>query len=295
MQKEKVSIIVTCFNQEHCIERSLQSISDQSYSHWECIIIDDGSKDSSADTIKAYIDGDLRFKYVFQKNSGVAAARNKGFSLASGDYINFLDGDDTFKPKKLEKQIDCFINDAKLDICICDHDHYIHNSNTVEYFKFTELKPDPIKQIIYDWQDGVAFPQHAVLYKRAVWDMQEKPYPTDYKGRSEDWIFNITVALKGKQYFFLNKILCTYHHYGNNYTTEIFNSASSAIHAAFYINKKLPEEYQTDFIDHTIQKSMNRYLEDKKIKILQSSGNWRLGNIITRPFFTIKDKVKKWI
>lgn len=294
MTDNKISIIVTCYNQKDIIVTTLRSVLCQTHTNWECVIVDDGSIDGSSKSIKALIGDDVRFKYIHQENSGVAIARNTGFLLSSGDFINFLDGDDTLEPQKLERQLTCFEKDHELDICICDHQHFIVKNNVFEYYNFTPLATDPIRQIIYDWQNGVAFPLHAVLYRRNVWEADETPYPTDYYGRSEDWIFNILVALKGKTYCFLDEVLCTYHHYGDNYTSDIFNSASSAIHAAFYIKDELPMEYQSDFIDFTIKKSMNRYLEDKKIEILNASGNWRLGNSLTKPFFKLRNILKKW-
>ncbi len=294
MEKGLVSIILTCYNQQDIITSSLQSVLRQSYTNWECLIVDDGSTDGSSEIIKTFIQDDVRFKYIYQENKGVAIARNTGFAMALGDFINFLDGDDTFEPIKLERQLACFDNDAELDICICDHQHFIEKKNVFKHYKFDPLESNPLRQIVYNWHNGVAFPVHTGLYKRDVWESNETPYPTDYHGRSEDWIFNILVALKGKKYYFLEEVLCTYHHYGDNYTSDIFNSVSSAIHAAFYIKDQLPTSYQSDFIDFTIKKSMQRYLEDNKIGILNESGNWRLGNRLTKPFFKLKKKFKEW-
>lgn len=293
MNQPLISIIVTCYNQAYCIANTLESVRAQTYTHWECIIVDDGSTDTSATVIKAFIKQDERFHYVYQNNTGVSAARNTGFALAKGDYINFLDGDDTFLPKKLELQIKCFEEDKDLYICICDHQHYMAGKDTYGYYIYEPLEQNPLSQIIYKWQNGVAFPLHAVLYRRELWSQEEQPYPAGYIGRSEDWIFNILVALKNKKYHFLKEVLCTYHHDDSNYTSEVFNSASSAIHAAFYIQSLLPKEFQSNFLEHTIKKSMDRYVESKKVTILNDSGNWRLGNFITKPFFWFKKILSK--
>ena len=287
-----VSIIVTCYNQEYYIRQALESILSQTYTNWECIVIDDGSTDDSANVIRKFIKADKRFLYFHQPNAGVSNARNTGFALAKGEYINFLDGDDTFLPEKLALQMRVFEDNPEVDICICNHQHYDARKNVFAYYSFEILEEKPLKQILYKWQNGVAFPLHAAMYRSYIWKEGESPYPKEYHGRSEDWIFNILVALKNKKYYYLSKVLCTYHHDGSNYTNDVFNSASSAIHAAFFIHPFLPKEFQTDFIDHTIRKSMNRYVNGQKVAILHDSGNWRLGNFLTEPFFWLKKKIR---
>ena len=105
----KVSIIVPVYNSDKYLKECIDSILNQTYKEWECLIVDDGSTDNSAKIIKTYIKGDVRFKYTYQTNKGVSVARNTGFKLASGDFINFLDGDDTFLPNKLKEQVGVFL------------------------------------------------------------------------------------------------------------------------------------------------------------------------------------------
>jgi glycosyltransferase involved in cell wall biosynthesis len=293
MKQPLVSIIVSCYNQAHCITNTLESVVGQTYTNWECIIVDDGSKDTSAALIKEFIKDDTRFKYIFQDNQGVSVARNTGFKLASGNFVNFLDGDDTFLPNKLKEQVQVFEDNPEIAICICNHNHYYEKENKYAYYEFETLVKEPLEQLLYGWHNGVAFPIHAVLYHRSVWGVNEVPFAIDYSGRSEDWIFNIKVALKQCPYFYLNKVLCTYHHDGNNYTSNILKGASSTIRAAIFIQKQLPKKYQSDFLDHTIQKSMKRYAESKRVSYLHNSGNWKLGNFLTRPFFWLKKLLMK--
>ena len=73
---------------------SLASVANQTYTNWECIIVDDGSTDSSALIAKAWQEKDARFKYFYQENKRLSGARNTGLTLAQGDLIQFLDGDD---------------------------------------------------------------------------------------------------------------------------------------------------------------------------------------------------------
>ena len=293
MKQPLVSTLVTCYNQEHCIIKTLESVSQQTYTNWECIIVDDGSTDKSAEVIKTFIKGDVRFTYVYQDNQGVSAARNTGFKLATGTYINFLDGDDTFLPQKLERQVEVFSQNPEISICICHHQFYVENEKKYSYFQFDNIQPKPLEQILYKWHNGVAFVNHAPVYKKSIWIENELPFPEDYSYRCEDWVFNVLVALKDKTYYMLDEVLCNYHMASNNYTNNTKALATSAIKAAMYLNLKLPKQYQVDFIDTTIQNALNMYLESEKTNILKQSANWRIANTISKPFFKFIKSVKK--
>ncbi len=96
MAKPKFSIITPVFNIEPYLRESLDSVMNQFYTDWECICVDDGSTDGSGDILAEYAARDSRFIIVRQKNSGVGAARNAALSVASGEWVVFLDGDDMF-------------------------------------------------------------------------------------------------------------------------------------------------------------------------------------------------------
>lgn len=89
-----ISIIIPIYNSELFLERCLSSLKNQTYSNIEFLMIDDGSTDKSAETCKKYQLMDHRFRYIYQPNSGVSAARNRGLNVAAGEYIGFCDSDD---------------------------------------------------------------------------------------------------------------------------------------------------------------------------------------------------------
>ena len=288
-----ISIIVTCYNQAYCIANTLESIKAQTYTHWECIIVDDGSEDDSAEVIKELIRDDKRFTYLFQNNQGVSRARNKGFALATGSFINFMDGDDTFLPDKLKEQIQVFKDNPEIAVCICDHQFYLEKQEVYKYYEFEKLTIKPLEQLLFKWHFGVAFPPHAVLYKRELWTFNELPFPEDYKYRCEDWVFNVLVALKDVNYYMLDKVLCNYHMADANFTNNTKSLATAAIKASLYLKPKLPKQYQEDFIDTTIDNNLSMYLESEKINILQQSANWRIADAISKPFISFLKRVKE--
>lgn len=95
---EKISVIVPCYNIAGYLARCLESVVNQTYENFECIVIDDGSTDETFEVIRTYQQRDERFIVERQANSGVSAARNRGIALAGGEYIYFLDGDDWIEP-----------------------------------------------------------------------------------------------------------------------------------------------------------------------------------------------------
>jgi len=288
-----ISIIVTFYNQAYYIAKTLESIKLQTYTNWECIIVDDGSEDDSAELIKEFIKYDKRFTYLVQDKQGVARAGNNGYALATGCFINFIDGDDTFLPDKLKEQIQVFKDNPEIAVCICDHQFYLEKQEVYKYYEFEKLTIKPLEQILFKWHNGVAFPPHAALYKRSLWEDQKAPFPEDYNHRCEDWVFNVLLALKDVNYYMLDKVLCNYHMAATNFTNNNKSLTTAAIKAALYLKSKLPEQYQEDFIDTTIDNSLNMYLESEKINILQQSANWRIANAISKPFISFLKRVKE--
>lgn len=103
-----VSIVVPVYNAAKYIENTIDMVCNQTYKDWELILVDDASRDGSADIIEEYIKGQGKRIRLIRKetNAGAAAARNSGIDASSGRYIAFLDADDIWAVDKLEKQIE---------------------------------------------------------------------------------------------------------------------------------------------------------------------------------------------
>lgn len=97
----KISIIIPVYHVADIIEDTLKSIQNQTFENYEVLLIDDGSKDETAEVIERCIADDDRFHYVYKENQGPAAARNDGLKLAKGDFILFVDSDDLLAPNAL--------------------------------------------------------------------------------------------------------------------------------------------------------------------------------------------------
>ena len=102
MDKNRLSIIIPVYNAEDYLDRCLHSILEQEFSSYEVILVDDGSSDASPLICDRYSSTDPRFRTVHKPNGGVSSARNMGLELAKGEYIMFLDSDDTLLPLGLD-------------------------------------------------------------------------------------------------------------------------------------------------------------------------------------------------
>ena len=114
-----ISVIVPCYNQSQYLSEALESVRMQSYESWECIIVDDGSPDDTADIASNFCLKDKRFKYLKKENGGLSSARNAGIKEASGSLILPLDADDRIHKDYLQLATEAFNQNPMLDLVYC--------------------------------------------------------------------------------------------------------------------------------------------------------------------------------
>ncbi len=115
-----VSVIIPTYNYAQYLAETLQSVVNQSYTNWECIVVDDGSVDNTEEVVREFINKDSRFSFFKQENKGVSHARNIGVKVSKGKYIQFLDGDDLIQPNKLASQVHFLESNPSVDIVYSD-------------------------------------------------------------------------------------------------------------------------------------------------------------------------------
>lgn len=108
-----ISVIIPVYNCEKYLAESIGSVLDQTYSPLDIIVVDDGSKDQSANVAKGFSDA---VRYIYQNNAGIGAARNTGVDHAKGDFLAFIDADDVWTGEKLRLQMAAFQSDDSLDM-----------------------------------------------------------------------------------------------------------------------------------------------------------------------------------
>lgn len=117
------------YNSEVFISETINSVITQTYKSWELILIDDASDDKTLKAIEPFLDSNSNIKLIKnERNYGAAISRNNGIEAAKGDYIAFLDGDDIWKPEKLEIQI-AFMQNHDCDVCFSSYEQIDENGN----------------------------------------------------------------------------------------------------------------------------------------------------------------------
>ncbi|MCX8080335.1 MAG: glycosyltransferase [Bacteroidia bacterium] len=113
-----ISIIIPSYNKVNYIKQTLESIRTQSYANWECIIVDDASTDGTKEILTEY-SSDKRFRvFIEEVNRGANFCRNKGITLAQGDWVIFMDADDNLHPECLEKRINAINKNPGYDFYV---------------------------------------------------------------------------------------------------------------------------------------------------------------------------------
>jgi glycosyltransferase involved in cell wall biosynthesis len=131
----RISVIVPTYNYGPFILETVQSILGQTLPPDEIIVVDDGSTDGTGEIVKAV--KDPRLQYVYQQNAGVSVARNTGLSVATGDYIAFLDADDRWRPWMLDRQVALLESDGDLAFAFGDFVRFEHPSGILLPNQFT--------------------------------------------------------------------------------------------------------------------------------------------------------------
>lgn len=112
MRAPTVSIIIPCYNHARFLSRAIDSVLGQTFSDWEVIVVDDGSTDNTHEVATQF--ADQRVRYVHQENQGLSAARNTGILAAKGEYLAFLDADDEWECRFLERCVTTLDSNPKV-------------------------------------------------------------------------------------------------------------------------------------------------------------------------------------
>lgn len=244
-----VSIIMPVYNGEHYLEKSINSIKEQSFKNWELIIIDDHSTDNSFAIAKSYTNENIKLLKTTKYRSGAAKARNIGISNATKRFIAFLDCDDFWTNDKLEKQLNLLIKE-QANFCYGAYNIFDSESNKI-IGKFTPKKNINYKTLlkscdigcltaIYDTKHlGKCYFPDTVKEDYALWLKIAKN--KDIKFIScNDIIAYYRVSPNSLSSNKLKEVKRQYHIYRK---IEKMNIISSSLYMAFYIVNGIKKHY----------------------------------------------------
>ncbi|WP_339836307.1 glycosyltransferase family 2 protein [uncultured Flavobacterium sp.] len=200
-----VSIIIPCYNQEEFIGETLQSVLNQTYCNWECIIVDDGSTDNSAAIIKDIATKNQNINYIYKKNEGVSKARNVGLDIAKGQFIQFLDADDLLNAPKIERSLQEIKNNKDLQIVVTNF-KMISSDSKEFYPPFCEIKDHSLtfENFLYNF---FSIQLQCGLFDKKLFESLRFP---ENLSAQEDWIVWILLLKEKPKYSFVDLPLAFY-------------------------------------------------------------------------------------
>lgn len=189
-----VSIIIPIYNTSDYLEDCIRSVSAQSYADWECILVDDGSTDGSGKICDDAAAADSRFKVVHQENTGVSSARNRGLEEASGEYICFIDSDDSVEANYVETLLSALVSSgAGLSVCglKCTDTSGIETIQVPR--RKTVIKIDVPNEQKFVWLEkrNLLFGPCQKMYLKSVIDNSRLKFPEGLR-YGEDLMFNLS-------------------------------------------------------------------------------------------------------
>lgn len=286
--KNLVSIIVPCYNQAQYLSETLDSVLAQSYTNWECIIVNDGSPDNTAEIAKQYCEKDKRFIYKYQQNSGVSVARNNGISISKGEYIQFIDSDDFLESDKINQQVRFLIENANVDIVYSPSRYFFDNQVGKDFFAIHPNGIVPTIEMTYEDtnQKEILSLRNvcticASLYRRKVVEL------VGFKSVVfEDWLFHFECSLLGFRFHFEN--------FENSKSLIRLTSNSQMLR---HINQSTAENLFQNEFDNIVSKyefksKFKENISNNQVFPKKSSFKWVFLNIAPPVFVKCIKKIK---
>lgn len=267
-----VSIIVPCFKQAHYLDQSLLSLLTQTYENWECIIINDGSPDHTAQAAAKWLEKDDRFKYMEQENRGLSAARNAGIQLSKGAYILPLDADDLLHPDHLQLIVP-ILEDQQIAVASSYTDFFINNKSN----KVGGLRPKSgkVRDLLHVNQLIATS-----LYRKSDWE-RIGGYDETMKKGFEDWEFWLRLLKNGNLYHVVPQSLFYYRK--SKKSMLVTTIANHSIKVKKYIVHKHRDLYIEDFDNYVTVCAHDLQVAVDKLHRIENTITYKIAIVLLKP------------
>ena len=269
-----VSIIVPCFKQAHFLKESLQSVLEQTYTNWECIVVNDGSPDDTEKKALEWCDKDKRFSYLYKENGGLPSARNAGIKKSKGEFIVTLDSDDILHPNFLTQLVPELSSNDNLGIVSCYR--YFFSNNKSNIISEYEASGSTYRDLMFE---NKLMPSS--LYRKKCWEEVGGYDELMVKG-FEDWEFWINITKRGWEFKFVENFLFYYRKAKKSMLIDTLNFHSES--NMEYIFRKHKELYINCF-SNTIEVLFYHIKTHRLAKMqIKNSLEYKIGKVIIKPF-----------
>ncbi len=211
-----VSIVMPCYNAERFIEETIQSVINQTYSFWELIIVSDGSTDKSVELIKELAKSESRISLFEKKNTGVSDTRNFGIEKCKGEYIAFLDADDTWKETNLEDKVNLLSNN-EVDFVYADMELVDEKSKSLNVIVEGMDIGDLNHYLLWD-TTVIPAPCSNIIIKKKCLENGLRFDPSFSTAADQDFCFTLCKEYNGRR---VPKALWNYRQIGNSMSRNI--------------------------------------------------------------------------
>lgn len=215
VEQALISIIVAVYNVEKYIEQCIRSLINQSYYNLEIILVDDGSTDGSGKICEEWEQRDSRIRVIRQNNAGLSAARNVGLSVATGEYIAFVDGDDFVHLQMYEKMF-AVMREYNVELVICKEMAFMDNDNPKDSrISDVRCNIETQRQLLNHFLDDFAGPVNWVwnkLYSREL--IGNKRFLVGKK--LEDIVFLTDILMETGKAVWIDERFCYYRQRSNS-------------------------------------------------------------------------------
>jgi glycosyltransferase involved in cell wall biosynthesis len=242
MNKPLISIIIPTYNRANLINHTLDSILAQTYTNWECIIVDDGSTDNTVEILNKFANNDLRFKIVNRPKNlpkGANSCRNFGFEKSLGNYITWFDSDDLMHRLCIEKRV-VKIEKGKFDFVSCELTSFISNRSNSRLLKNNyegNLLANYFCGELAFYTPGPLWSKGFLLKNKLKFDLTSKVL--------NDWIFNLNALFLTNNFFLIKEPLVFYREHDNSISGGLANGDVKHILSEFNIRKSMLKEFKT--------------------------------------------------
>ena len=263
----KISVIIPIYNVEKYLSQCLESLLNQTYTDWEAICVNDGSSDGCEEIVKQYAERDPRIKIITQDNQGLSMARNNGLKKATGDYIYFLDSDDSIHPQCLEIAY-LFATEHNADLVNFEFYKDGKEKFKVDYIDIKKIRKkitsNPVMLGTYKGKYRIHFNVWTKLYKRELLNGIEfipnihfEDFPHTFAVLSKK---PKTVAIDAKLYFYTSNPNSISFKKANTKQIKDYHTGITYIYD-IYKSPELSKELKFlkhDFIPNILKQQLNR-------------------------------------